>query len=277
MMSKRKSVSRPPKAPNPLIKFGTTIGETQVPGGLILSEANLKPVQRKMERMHGAGKWGELELRQYIIQREWAKHIAYQRYLAHQERTSKSEAGISERQPYGAHERVQAIMDHFPDLTDAQLPDVRSLVILQRSLEALSPELDSAIQSKRLDDVRKIQQTMTSLQGEIRALQRLLRIDVGSLRGEGPEELRREIMTVMDRAKALLQKHAVRLYCPACQKADRAVNLGFLLFHFRDDVYWHMFLSCPHPECRQGVHILSMPDSEMQIFNGPEQIRPPGA
>ena len=265
-----KRTKKPPKPPDKNITFGATIEDTVVPDHVVLSRSKLLPVSRKMDRMYGAGRWGDTELRQYICQQEWKKRQKYQQYLVEQQQTGPTPvAGVT------ADERVASLMQQFPELTATHLPMVQQLVAFERGLARLTVQFDEAVDHKDMAKVRKLQQAMTDLQREIRQMTQQLRIDVGSLRGEGTAEIRQEVMALMDRAQALLQKHAVRLACPACQEKGIVINLGFLLFHFRDNVNWHFWCVCPHTKCGQGIHVEGGPNRAVTIYNGPEQTRPP--
>lgn len=268
-MAKRRT-RKPPKPPDKGVIFGATIEDTVVPDHIVRSRSKLLPVSRKMDRMYGEGEWGDDELRQYICQQEWKKRQKYQQYL-----TEQGQAGPTLVAGTTADERVESLMQQFPELSEAHLPMVRQLVAFERGLARLTVQFDEAVTHKDLPKVRKYQQAMTDLQRELRLMSQQLQIDVGSLRGEGAVEIRQEVMTLMDRSQALLQKHAVRLTCPACQEKGIVINLGFLLFHFRDDVPWRFWCACPHERCGQGIHIEGGPDRSMTTYSGPEHIRPP--
>jgi len=226
-----------------------------------------------MDNIYTKGNWGDNELRLYLAQNAIERKLEWERWQA--------ERPAQEQQPVSLGtlaNRVAEIMSAHPHLTEANRRQVEQLAAHERAFSVATMKFQQAVEDGNVKDMRQYQQTMTGLTAEIRQLMRSLRIDVGSLQGEGPEELRQEILEMMDQAKAMLQQHAIRLVCPACtirKEGPAHINLGFLLFHFRDDVPWHLWLTCPHPKCGQGIHIVGGPGRETLIYNGPEHIGPP--
>lgn len=273
------------KPPNPAIEFGDTIEDTVVPDSVVRMWSKLAGVRKAMARLYGAD-WGNEELRLYVARREWEKKIAWE---------AASNAGlvgggmVGERKSASALDTtmlpkgedieaaVQRVMDSFPDLTEANRPMVRQREYYNRVLEQLAKRLQAGLADKGdAGHVRQTQQMLIDIQKEARQIEKDLRLDAGSLRSGGIEELRAEIIKVMDRSKALLNKHAIRIMCPACMasRQERHINLGWLLYHFRQDKPFHFFTICPYPDCDQAIHIYGGPGQETVIENGPKTIGP---
>lgn len=252
------------------IIVGATIEETIVPDHVVTGRRNLIGIKRAMNKIYGEGEWGNEEVRAYLAERAWRKQ--HPKGDDTPTATSLGPAKDLEAQ------RVEEIMKTF-DFNEAQLPTVKQLAAFEVGLEGLTEKFRDAVLKGDVSRVRLLQQAMTPLSREIRQTQQTLRIDVGSVHGEGVSELRKQVIDTMDRARSLLQEHAVRLECPSCQTsqtATMAINYGFLLFHFRNDVPWHMWFQCVNPTCKQGVHILGGPNTDIITFNGPERISPQG-
>ena len=268
---------RQPKPPNPKISFGETIEDTIVPDSVVRIWENLQPVRRAMDRIHGEGEWGFEDLRRYVARRQWATKLAYDATTAPKEAQALTVPDATPAAPTETVETaVQRIMDNFPDLTEVNRPMVRQRELYYRILGPLAEEVASDVAQGNIKDVRQKQQIMTDLQREVRQIESSLGLDAGSLRSGGVDEIRKEIYTVMDRAKALLDKHAVRITCPACRasKTARHINMGYILFHFRQDVPFHFFTICPHPDCGQGIHISGGPGEETVVENAARNVGP---
>lgn len=269
-MAKRR---RAPKKPNPQVRFGETIEDTVVPDSVVRIWEKLLPVRRKLDSMYGEGQWGTEDLRRYVAQREWEKKLAWE--AANTQALSVPDVAPSVPSA-DVDAAVQRIMDSFPDLTEVNRPMVRQRELYYHTLGQLAIKIQEKMAEGSMGDVRQMQQIMTDLQREVRQIDAALGLDAGSLRSGGVDEIRKEIMTVMDRARALLQKHAVRISCPAClaSKQQRNINLGYILFHFRQDVPFHFFTVCPHPDCGQGIHISGGPGQETTVENAAKNVGP---
>lgn len=271
---------RTPKPPNPQVRFGDTIEDTVVPDSVVRTWENLQPVRRAMDRIHDGEEWGFEDLRRYVARREWEKKLAWEAHttaLVAKTVQAPTVPGSTSAAPLETVEAaVQRVMNNFPDLTEVNRPMVRQRELYYRALRPLAAQVAEDIASNNMKDVRSKQQIMTDMQREVRQIESALGLDAGSLRSGGVDEIRREIYTVMDRAKALLDKHAVRITCPACRasKAERHINMGYILFHFRQDVPFHFFTICPHPECNQGIHISGGPGEETVIENAARNVGP---
>lgn len=272
------------RPPDPRVKFGDTIEDTVVPDGLVRSRSKLKPIRSMMDRRYGEGNWGDEEIRQYVARAEWQKKLVWEAAQAAGVPTTV-ELVATTKEPVKPgvpiddaeiEEATQHILDTFPDLTEANRPMIRQREYYNRILPHLAAGILHDLEQGNDAQVRQKQQTMTDLQREVRQIDKDLGLDAGSLRSEGIDDVRKEVLTVMDRSLAMLNKHAVRIVCPACRagKQEVHINLGWLLYHFRQDDPWHFFCKCPHPDCRQGIHIRGGPEQETVIENTPQDIGP---
>jgi len=275
------------KPPHPAIKFGATIEDTIVPDNVVRMWSKLKGVKSALNNLYGEDKWGDAEVRRYVARRQWERKLAWDAAQAVGLGDTVTPAGAGTTpapkdvdDPTKGQEiegAVQRVMDGFPDLTEANRPMVRQREYYNRVLEQLAVKLHAGLAGDgTASNVRQIQQMMTDIQREVRQIESTLGLDAGSLRSGGIDELRAEIVTVMDRSKALLDKHAIRIVCPAClaSQQERHINLGWILYHFRQDGPFHWFCVCPHPECGQAIHIHGGPGQETVIENGPSDIGP---
>ena len=269
------------KPPNPAIEFGATIEDTIVPDGIVRMWSKLKGVRSSLDAMYGAGEWGDAEARHYVAQRQWERKLAWDAAQAvgpgDISAPAVPGAPLAPNKGGDIEAAVQHVMDNFPDLTEANRPMVRQREYYNRVLEQLVVKLHAnLVGDGKAADVRQTQQMMTDIQREVRQIEKTLALDAGSLRAGGIDELRAEILKVMDRAKALLDKHTIRIACPACQasRQERHINLGWVLYHFRQDGPFHWFCVCPHPECGLAIHIHGGPGQETVIENGPSDIGP---
>lgn len=275
------------RKPDKRVVFGDTIEDTVVPDGLVRSRSKLAGVKRALDKMYGEGVWGIEEARRYVIQREWEKKIACdaaQRagvgdtmalvpVASADEEPADLSVPIDDAEIEAA---AQHILDTFPDLVETNRPMLRQREYYNRILPYLAAGILAALKSGDDTQLRQKQQIMTDLQREVRQIETTLGLDAGSLRSGGVDEVRGEVLIVMDRALAMLNKHAIRIACPACRagKQERHINLGFLLYHFRQDAPWHLFVICPHPDCQQGIHIYGGPEQEPVTENTPKDVGP---
>ena len=275
-------MAKEPKRPHGSTEFGTTLEETIITDALIGQRRNLLPIRRKLDRMYGESEWGENELRAYIARSEWDKKVARDKWNATKDAPGAPEAPEAKTgapatlSNFDLDTEAERFMQDYPDLGEINRPMVRQLILYNRLLVNLAEQMESEIIGKDPTAARRTQQMMTAIQSEVRQIHKVLGLDAGSLRSGGAEERRQEILQTMDRAKALLNKSAVRITCPAClaSSQERVINLGYVLYHFKEEMPFHWWTLCPHPDCGQGIHIHGGPGRETVIENGPRTMGP---
>ena len=216
------------------------------------------------------GGWGVEELADLICQRSTGKHLKEleapspegqsepKASLPKVEPTPQAKPAIQGVIPAGPmgqdiEARYALYLQHFQPETPNDELNLYTLcqheVTLQRLNDRRLRQLES---NARAGDIRAIVDSITKVSEDSARLQKLLGIDRPS-RGTG-QDAGDKLMDYIKRAKEVLHRQSVPLYCTACYRSDSQVlNLyGYTVWHLQDeDVDWQLTYECPR--CHQTM------------------------
>lgn len=216
---------------------------------------NLAGVRRHLNDHYGKGEWGDDEFAQYM-------HELYGRAKEQSEAADRAERPPKEfpmpEDGAGLDERIQAYIDYFENPSPNDLVMIRTMVSIEIAIEnanrqyvaALAADSVSRTAAKSWSDI------IRHLSREHRLIQDTLGIGRSTREKEDKDTDQVEyIRSVMRRVSSFVGEHSIPIRCPSCaaEEAQVDINMGLILFHFRQDVPWRFECQCPR--CGEKVQI----------------------
>lgn len=214
---------------------------------------NLAGVRRHLNDHHGKGEWGDDEFYQYMRELYDAEaEEARMADAAHKEIPVAPEGATEE-------ERVQAYLDYFENPSPNDMVMIRTMVAIEMAIESANRQYIHALTG----DVSRTAATgwstiIRNMSREHRLIQDTLGISRAHREREDKSADQVEyVRTTMRRAAEFVAENSIPIRCPYCTEEEAAVeiNMGFILFHFRNDVPWQFGFECPR--CGQSVSIMA--------------------
>lgn len=218
--------------------------DAEIPPGKIRQYRALKTTQAYLDKTYGAGNWGDEEVAAYIRQKQAEK--AGRRTLE----AAAERIGVTppDALPQDFDARLRQYILSYEGITPNDLTSFRTLVTLDMQIEKLQRQLVET------DDVlvqTKIGDSVATLSREHRQLQDSMGIARAKRKAE--TNAQDEVNRLRDGARAFVEKLGVEIKCQHC-RSD--FQMGWLLFHFRDDTPWRFSFTCPNPKCGRITEIL---------------------
>jgi len=200
---------------------------------------NLTGTIKFLDSLHGPGKWGEDERRQYL-------------------RDLYEGSITTEVQSVAARELVAKITEYMQYITNPSPGDrmmLERLAFIDLTLSKIQRQMvkEETLNATQIQKFIKIQ---SALSKEAADIQKSLGIDRATLQKmSGGEDMAAYIQHVVRQSAEFLREHTIPIRCPFCraEPAEVNINMGYILFHFADDVQWEFTAKCPR--CGQSFRI----------------------
>jgi len=240
---------------HPILDFtGVELPEGLKQGTVVAWSKFLGP-QRALNKQYGVGQWGVKEVILYIQQRERLKDKA-----KHKDHRGKASYVLR------SHEnRVQKYLEHFESPTPNDVQSIRAMVDLEIQMFEVNAKRN---QAKDTNELNKLAEIYTTLSREHRQLQVSLGID--RTNRETGLDAANEIKRFVDEAREFIEKETITIRCSHCRVR---LDMGYILFHFRQDVPYEFRFKCPRSECGKITQIVGVRDFD---GNGHLQDHPRG-
>lgn len=204
---------------------------------------NLKPVAGLLNKLYGEGKWGDSEVKDYIIQKRKERLRGMQ---------DKRNLERAKEEDHNA--QLDAIIEeyrqHFKRVSPNDLVNLRELARIQLMFNQLARreymlQRDPKDNAKDLETISKIRKEQTKAFNDI---EKALGID---------REARTEESDMVDlfeqikrRAVDLIKKRSHTITCTNCEREGVTINYGFVVFHLdQNDIAYNLKFVCPR--CKQ--------------------------
>lgn len=219
--------------------------DDKVTPGQIRQYRALKTTTAALDAQYGAGNWGDDQVADYIRLKRRAKADAAKIEAAAQ-RQGLVPVGLT---PQSFDERYRAYELAYDNLTPNDRTSLKTLVALEIQIE--QAQVDMLIQENVLNRA-KIGDSIATLSREHRQLQDNL--GISRARRKQETNAQDEVNRLRDGARAFVENLGVLIACGHCASK---FEMGWILFHFRDDVPWTFTFTCPR--CNEvttltGVH-----------------------
>lgn len=191
--------------------------------------SKLAGVVKALNKLHGHGKWGDTEVATYIAQSKDRKLKALE--------TAPSRTIPSWLPPETFQKRLDEYLSAFDRITPNDRQSFATLVTIELNLEHIRERLLTDLEAS---DYQKLSDSLTTLSREHRQLQESL--GVGRARRKSEASAQDEIEKLRAGAARFLDRQTTKIECRACRTQ---INMGFVAFHFRDEVPWRMEALCP--------------------------------
>ena len=215
--------------------------------------SKLSGVVKALNRLHGADKWGEAEVRAYIVQAKAKKLMEAERP------PSLPVAQIIPPETF--QKRLDEYLSAYDRITPNDRQSFATMVTLELNMERVREKLTLDLEPS---DRQKLTESMTTMSREHRQLQDAL--GIGRAKRKSEASAQDEIEKLRAGASRFLASHTVKIDCRACRTT---VNLGFIAFHFKDLVPWRFEALCP--KCSERIRWegpLELPPAPPpQVFN----------
>lgn len=207
---------------------------------------NLPGIRNHLSTMHGRGKWGDDEYVQYLLG-----------LYEHDKAALTTEPPKELPMPVGsADERFNAYMKYYEDPAPNDILLLRQMARMEAQLDAIQDQWEEAVIEGNRTAAKAWSDMVKSLTSEHRAIQSTLGISRAARdKTRSREDLADYIQDIIRKTAAFTDEHAIQIRCPHCalSPAETEINMGFILFHFRQDVPWHFEFQCPL--CQEAVKL----------------------
>lgn len=209
---------------------------------------NSAGIRRHLSDLHGRDGWGEDEFVQYLME-------LYEQDVedARRGQREKKELPIAEGT---AEERFQTYMSYYEDPAPNDVLLLRQMARIESQLDTIQENWETAIADGERTASKGWSDMLKSLTDEHRAIQTTLGISRSSRdRTKSREDLADYIQDIIGKTARFLDEHTVQIRCPECKRspAETEIDMGFILFHFRQDVPWSFEFECPL--CQETVKL----------------------
>lgn len=212
--------------------------------------ARLTSTKKKLNEKLGKGNWGLTEVVQDLTA------------IRERRRMETSNTRRKAQQQDAIQGRLDKYLVTFKDVTPNDEQSIIAMCNLEIQMEGVEKEL--ALRTLDVDSRKKLGELYAKLSTEHRQLQAAL----GITRSERESEMdtQAEIKRFIHGAKQKIEEEGVLIACPNCSE-KMALNQGFVMFHFRDNVRWKWESQCPNPKCKKMFTIQS------ENFEQPESVK----
>lgn len=216
---------------------------------------NLAGVRHHLNNHYGRGEWGDDEFYQYM------------RELYDERRADEEVAATDEEtKPFpvlesaaSVEERIAAYVEYFEDVSPNDLVMIRTMANLEMAIERANQQWVEALSGE--DTSRRVAKDWSDILRNLSREHRQIQDTLGIGRAKREKEDKSAdqveyVRSVMRRAASFVNEHTIPIRCPYCmdEEAQVEINMGFILFHFRDDVPWQFGFECPR--CGQSVSVV---------------------
>jgi hypothetical protein len=199
---------------------------------------NLAGIRRHLSNIHGREDWTEDQYVQYMME-------IYEHDRDKLVRKPPKELPI----PTGpAEDRFQAYMQYYEDPAPNDILLLRQMARIEVQLNAIQNQWETAVSEGSRVASKGWSDMVRSLTDTHRNIQSTLGISRSARdRTKSREDLVDYIQDIIGKTADFLDDHAVKIRCPHCvvSPAETEIDMGFILFHFRQDTPWHFEFQCP--------------------------------
>jgi hypothetical protein len=205
-------------------------------------------IQGYLNKKFGKGNWGHDELAQYMLE------------LYEQDR-DQAMLHVKETPEVvmvqgSAEERFQHYLEFYEDPAPNDILLLQQMARIEAQLDAIQDKWDQAIQEGDRTASKGWSDIVKNLTGEHRNIQVTLGISrTARDKTKSRADLATYVQDIIRKTSDFVDEHAVPIRCPHCYEspANVEIDMGFILFHFRQDVPWHFEFQCPM--CQQTVRL----------------------
>lgn len=199
---------------------------------------NLAGVRRHLSNVHGREDWTEDQYVQYMM--EIYEHDRDKLF-----REPPKELEI----PSGSVEdRFNAYLKYYEDPAPNDVLLLRQMARIEVQLEPIQDQWETAVAEGNRTASKGWSDMVKSLTDAHRNIQQTLGISRSSRdKTRTREDLVEYIQDIIGKTAEFVDDHAVQIRCPKCvlSPAETEIDMGFILFHFRQDVEWSFQFECP--------------------------------
>jgi predicted RNA-binding Zn-ribbon protein involved in translation (DUF1610 family) len=215
---------------------------------------NLAGVRHHLNNHYGKGEWGEDEFYQYM------RELYDERKEKEAKELAESELKEFPIVAEGAtvEERVGAYVEYFEGPSPNDLVMIRTMANLEIAIDHANQQYVTALSSDEAN--RRVAKDWSDILRNLSREHRQIQDTLGIGRAKREKEDRgadqvEYVRSVIRRAASFVKEHSIPIRCPHCgdEEAQVEINMGFILFHFRDDVFWQFKYQCPR--CGEEVEI----------------------
>lgn len=214
---------------------------------------NLAGIRKHLNIKYGKGNWGDDEYAQYMME-------------LYDERRENAEAIVREETTPGApslfapdvsaEDRLAQYLEFYEDPAPNDLILLQQMVRIELQLGDMQTQLETSVQDGTRTAAKGWSDMIKTYTAEHRNIQAALGIDrTGRDRSKSQTDLAIYVQDVVQKTSSFLKEHAIKIRCPHCLEAQSSteIDMGFILFHFRQDVPWSFEFQCPL--CEQTVRL----------------------
>lgn len=207
---------------------------------------NLPGVRRHLSNIHGKENRTEDQYVQYMMEiYEYDRDKLF--------RKPSKELPI----PSGSVEdRVAAYRQYYEDPAPNDLLLLKQMARIEVQLEPIQDEWEKAVSAGERTASKGWSDMVKSLTDAHRNIQATLGISRSARdKTRTREDLVEYIQDIIGKTAAFVDDHAVEIRCPRCvlSPSETEIDMGFILFHFRQDVDWSFEFECPL--CQESVRL----------------------
>lgn len=207
---------------------------------------NLAGIRRHLSVMHGKGEWGEDEYVRYMME-----------IYEHDRDALVKEPPKELPIPTGsAEDRFQAYMEYYEDPAPNDILLLRQMARIEAQLDAIQDKWDAAVSEGSRVASKGWSDMVKSLTAEHRNIQSTLGISRSARdKTRSRDDLADYVQDIIRKTSDFVDEQTIEIRCPHCalSPAQTEINLGFVLFHFRQEVPWHFEFQCPL--CQETVRL----------------------
>jgi hypothetical protein len=217
---------------------------------------NLAGPRRHLNDRFGKGNWGDDEFVQYMRELYETDRLKAE---AIQRREGKERAELPVLPPEATEEeRIQAYLDYYEDPAPNDLVMIQAMATLEAAIISARQQWRTILEGE--DPSRTAAKTWADIIRGLTREHRLIQDTLGIKRADRDKEdkdadQREYVTSTIQKAAAFVKEHAIPIRCSHCADEDAQVeiNMGMILFHFRQDVPWRFECQCPR--CEKPVQV----------------------
>jgi len=207
---------------------------------------NLAGIRRHLSTMWGKGKWGDDEYVRYLME-------LYEHDREALTKKPPKEVPI----PTGsADERFAAYVEYYEDPAPNDILLLRQMARIESQLDTIQDSWEVAVADGNRTGAKGWSDMVKSLTAEHRNIQKTLGISRSDRdKTRSREDLAEYITDIIGKTAKFVDEHAIQIRCPHCalSPAQTEIDMGLILFHFRQDVPWSFEFQCPL--CQETVKL----------------------
>jgi len=155
-------------------------------------------------------------------------------------------------------ERIQAYLEYYENPAPNDLVMIEAMATYEMAIRSARQQWRTVMEGA--DPARTAAKTWADIIRGLTREHRLIQDTLGIKRADRDKEdkdadQREYVTSIIQKASAFVREHAIPIRCPHCADEDAQVdiNMGMILFHFRQDVPWRFECQCPR--CGETVQI----------------------